>query len=164
MKNLIFVFALLAAGPALAEDAQGWLCNLRYQAQAQGFQIVVGQFEMKGKGTLNCVSATTDAKKSIPVIIRAKARPLSPKIAIGKYMLYGTSANIALLTHEPEDLLGTYYVAQAQGSVIGGLGVIVGTHVNHSDMTLHLSVNAVKGFGFNVGGSRFILELDESRM
>lgn len=168
MKHLLSAIVLLAAVQVSASEpntqSAGWLCNLRYTAQAQGLQVIVGAFEMKGKGDLNCVSTTSDARKSLPVVIRAKARPLSPKIAMGKYTLYGTSANIALLTLQPEDLLGTYYVAQAQGAVVGGLGVIAGTHVNHSDVTLHISVNAVKGFGFNVGGSRFVLELDESRM
>lgn len=163
MKTLILALAMVAAGAAQANTSRGWICGLAYQGEAKGVQVVFGNWKMEASGTLKCEAADGE-KRELPVLVKTRAKAIRPILAAGKFQIFGASANIALLTHEPEDLLGNYYIAQAQAAVVGGVGVIAGTHVNADDITLYVSVNAIKGAGFHVGVSKMSIELDRARL
>ncbi|MEQ1878919.1 MAG: hypothetical protein ABL958_19930 [Bdellovibrionia bacterium] len=165
MKHLLLAALTMFTLQAQADTKldQGWMCGLKYEAQAQGFQVIAGSFAIVGKGEINCTNLN-GSKEVIPVNVAIKTRPVAAKIAFGKYKVYGASANVYLLNHVPKDLLGNYYVAEAQGSIIGGVGVITGTHKTNRALSLYLSVNALKGFGMNLGASKMLIELDETRL
>jgi hypothetical protein len=163
MKSLLLTLALLVAGSSQASASRGWICGLAYKGEAKGVQVVFGNWKMEAAGTLKCEAADGE-KRELPVLVKSRAKAIRAIVAAGKLKIYGASANIALLTHEPEDLLGNYYIAQAQAAIVGGVGVIAGTHANQHDLTLYLSVNVVKGAGFHVGVNKMTIELDKSRL
>jgi hypothetical protein len=83
---------------------------------------------------------------------------LAPRVALGKFDVYGEAAQIGLFSNEPEDLLGTYLVAQGQGALVAGAGAMTAIHASIPHLTMQVSVQFVKGFGLNVGLTKMTLE------
>lgn len=163
MKKLLLTIALvLGAAQANAATAPAWMCRLDFSGTAAGVKIVIGNYEFKGKGDLDCISATGE-QAHYPVTVEMGASALSPQIAFGKLDLRGMAADIALGSQNPEDILGNYYVAQGQASVLRGVGVITAVHASLPQFALKVSLQFAKGFGINLGLNKMVIALDNSR-
>ncbi|MBO9667553.1 MAG: hypothetical protein J7501_12160 [Bdellovibrio sp.] len=163
MKKAFLALAIvLGATSAHAFTAPAWACNLNFKGEASGFKVILGNYQYDGKGTLSCMSPTGETAE-YPVTVKMKAKPLSPQVALGHMTLTGQAAEIALFDTNPESILGTYYVAQAQGAIIGGVGVITATRIDLPTMALKVSLQFARGFGVNLGLNRMEIALDQDR-
>jgi hypothetical protein len=163
MKKVLAAMAIvLGATQAHAVTAPAWVCGLNFSGTEQGIKVLIGSFSFKGQGDLSCVSATGQ-RADYPVTVTMKAAPLSPQIAFGKMKLNGLAADITLGSQNPEDILGTYYVAQGAAAVVGGVGVITAVHANLPSLALKVSLQFARGFGINLGLNRMDIALDETR-
>lgn len=164
LKTLLSTLALAAIGtlsaPAQASEGPLWVCHLGFKGEAKGLQVIVGKFDISGKGEINCVDPI-GRTQTLPVKIKMSSAPLAPRVAFGKFDVIGSSAEISLFNNDPHDMLGRYVVAQAQGAILGGVGVVTGAHVGVPDLSLQLSLQFIKGFGVNVGITTMKVELDQ---
>lgn len=167
LKTLLMAAAVWMAGSfgTMAHASEGplWLCSLGFQGKAKGVQVIVGKFDVRAKGQIKCVDPI-GRTQNLPVKITMSSAPLAPRIAFGVFDVVGMSAEISLLNNEPHDMLGRYVVAQAQGAIIGGVGVVTGAHIGVPDLTLQVSMQFLKGFGLNIGLTTMNIELDEARL
>ena len=148
---LVMGFASVGVGETLSDRRQlAWLCNLSFDATAQGVQVIIGHFEMAGRGTLRCV-APTGEKKRIPVNVDFVTQPVALKVAIGVMQVHGEALQISLLAKNPEDVLGMYFVGGPTVAVGVGVGVFAATHANFPSITLNVGLQLVAGLGFSVG-------------
>ncbi|MDD4974944.1 MAG: hypothetical protein PHY93_11370 [Bacteriovorax sp.] len=157
MLSAIVTMFMSMATQAADTLIPAWACNLNFKGQAQGFQVILGKFDANAVGTLTCVSPFAEVKK-IPVRINMSTKILAPRIALGKFDIYGEAAQIALFSNEPEDLLGSYIVAVGQGALVAGAGVMTAVHATIPHLTMQVSVQFVRGFGLNVGVTKMTLE------
>jgi hypothetical protein len=161
MKKLILssIVALFMSVAAQASEPliPAWACRLDFKGHAHGLQIILGKFSVKAEGTLNCVSPFEETKE-IPVRINMSTKFLAPRVALGSFDVYGETAQIGLFTNNPEDLLGTYLVAQGQGALAAGAGVMTAIHASIPHLTMQVAVQFVKGFGLNVGLTKMTIE------
>ena len=134
-----------------------WACQLSFKGEAAGLQVIVGKFDVNAEGVLKCVTPFAEVK-TIPVRINMSTNILAPRIAFGKFDVYGQSAQIGLFSNDPEDLLGTYIVAAGQGALVAGAGAMTAIHVGLPHITMQVSVQFVKGFGLNLGLTKMTLE------
>lgn len=161
MKKVLLTIAMvLGTASAQAYQAPAWACNLSFKGEAHGFKILFGNYHYNGKGNLNCVNLTGQTVH-YPVKVTMKAKPLSPQIAFGHMELFGQAAEIALFDSAPESILGSYLVAQAQGAVIGGVGIVTATRIDLPTLALKVSLQFAKGFGVNLGLNRMDITLDQ---
>ncbi|MGZ3775409.1 MAG: hypothetical protein ACXVCY_08080 [Pseudobdellovibrionaceae bacterium] len=161
MKKMLLTAAIvLGATSANAFQAPAWACNLSFKGQAHGLKVLFGHYQYEGKGDLNCINVTGQTAH-YPVKVNMKAKPLSPQIAFGHMELAGQAAEISLFDSTPESILGTYYVAQAQGAVIGGVGIVTATRVDLPAVALKVSLQFTKGFGINLGLNKMTIALDQ---
>lgn len=153
MKKLFLtaIVALFMSVGAFANDTviPAWACSLNFKAHAQGFQVLVGKFDVKGRGVLRCVSAFE--VRTIPVRINMSTKYLAPRVAMGSFDVYGESAQIGLFAYNPEDLLGTYLIAEGQGTLVAGAGAMTAVRTTIPHLSMQVSVQFVRGFGLNVG-------------
>ena len=164
MKKVLAAIAIvLGATQAQAAAAPAWVCGLNFAGTAKGIKLLIGTYSFKGEGELSCVSANGH-RAEYPVTITMKAAPLSPGLSLGKMKLNGLAADISLGSQNPEDILGTYYVAQGQAAIIGGVGVITAVHADLPSLALKVSLQFARGFGINLGLNRMEIALDQSRM
>jgi hypothetical protein len=75
--------------------------------------------------------------------------------------LNGQSMEFGLLDATPKSLFGEYIVAQAQGAIIGGVGVLTATKVGFPDLALKISLQFARGFGINLGVNTMHIKLIE---
>lgn len=164
MKKVLLTLALVfGAAQAHAMQAPAWACSLDFSGTAQGVKILIGHYAFNGTGNLDCVSPTGQTAH-YPVTITMNAAPLSPEIGFGHVSLYGQAADISLFNMTPDALLGTYYVAQGQAAVIGGVGIITAVKVGAPQLDLKVSLQFARGFGINLGLNKMQIALDQSRM
>jgi hypothetical protein len=161
MKKLILsaIVTMMMSLTTQASDAliPAWACNINFKAHAQGFQVILGKFSVKGHGVLRCVSPFEEVR-TIPVRINLSTKFFAPRVALGKFDIYGETAQIGLFANEPEDLLGTYIVAQGQGALIAGAGAMTAVRATIPHLSLQVSVQFVKGFGLNAGITTMTVE------
>lgn len=163
MKKALLTFAMvLGTASAQAYQAPAWACNLYFKGEAHGFKVLFGKYEYEGKGDLNCISFSGE-KAHYPVNVAMKAQPLSPQIAFGRMELTGQAAEISLFDTSPESILGSYLVGQAQGAIIGGVGIITATRIDLPTIALKVSLQFTKGFGVNLGLNKMDITLDQER-
>ncbi|WP_413289619.1 hypothetical protein [Bdellovibrio sp. HCB337] len=162
MKKAILAIALfLGVSQAQAFQAPAWACSLAFKGEASGVKIILGDYQFNGKGELACISPTGQ-KAQYPVTVTMAAKPLSAQIALGKMELRGQAVEFSLANLNPEDILGTYYVAQGQAAVLGGVGVITATKVGLPQLALQVSLQFARGLGFNLGLNKMVIALDET--
>ncbi len=153
MKTIQGILAALAltfvASAAQAEVQAPYTCNLTFQAEGGGFKFLVGHFELNGPGQVTCWDLN-GAKKQIPVQVRLGGQPFSLSAGVGMMKIAGVATGIGLAAG-PQELLGGYLVASVQGAVGAGLGANLALHAAEKALTLNLGVQAVGGFGANVG-------------
>jgi hypothetical protein len=73
--------------------------------------------------------------------------------------LSGQAVEFSLLNLQPEDVLGTYYVAQGQAAVAGGVGVITAAKVGLPQLAIQVSLQFARGLGVNLGLNKMHIEL-----
>ena len=131
-----------------------------FKGTAKGVKILVGSYKFSGKGNLLCVSPTGQTA-DYPVTVTMNAAPLSPQISLGYMQLSGQAVEFSLFNLNPEDVLGTYYIAQGQAAVAGGVGVITAAKVGLPELALQISLQFARGLGVNLGLNKMHIELDK---
>jgi len=156
MKKIVVLALALACGFGFTQKAEAanrggplWVCQIGFKGEAKGFKILFGKYQFRAAGNMNCISILGH-KVRYPVWLTMNALPLSPGIAIGKYKVYGQSAEISLFNCDPDVLLGKYLIAQAHATIIGGVGAITAVKIGLPQLALALSLNVQRGFGFDV--------------
>lgn len=162
-KFLLSIALVLGAAQAHAFQAPAWACSLDFQGTAEGVKLLVGKYTFNGTGNLSCVSPSGQTAH-YPVTITMNAAPLSPEISFGHETIYGQAADISLFNTDPEALLGSYYVAQGQAAVVGGVGIITMVRVGMPQLDVKVSLQFARGFGINIGLNKMIIALDQSRL
>jgi len=161
MKKMILAIALvLGATQAHAFTAPAWACSLSFKGQAQGLKVILGKYSFNGKGNLFCASPTGQ-HVDYPVKVTMNAKFLSPQIALGNLKLNGQAAEFSLFNTNPADVLGTYYVAQGQAAIAGGVGAITAVKVGFPELALQVSLQFARGLGVNVGVNKMVIALDQ---
>lgn len=162
MKKAILAIAMfLGVSQAHAIQAPAWACSMGFKGEAQGVKVIVGTYNFEGKGDLFCVSPTGQTA-NYPVTVTMEARKFSPQIALGHMKLTGQAVEFSLFNLNPEDVLGTYYVAQGQAAVAGGVGVITAAKVGLPQLSLQVSLQFARGLGINLGLNKMVIALDEA--
>lgn len=159
-KVLLMIGLVLGVSQAQAFQAPAWACSLNFTGTAKGLKVIVGDYKFSGKGNLLCVSPTGQTA-DYPVTVTMKAAPLSPQISFGYMQLTGQAVEFSLLNLNPEDILGTYYVAQGQAAIAGGVGVITAVKVGIPDLALQVSLQFARGLGVNLGLNKMTIALDK---
>lgn len=161
MKKVILAIAMvLGVSQAHAFQAPAWACSMGFKGTAKGVKILVGSYKFSGKGNLLCVSPTGQTA-DYPVTVTMNAAPLSPQISLGYMQLSGQAVEFSLFNLNPEDVLGTYYIAQGQAAVAGGVGVITAAKVGLPELALQISLQFARGLGVNLGLNKMHIELDK---
>lgn len=163
-KFLAAAIMILGFGVSQAHAAnEAWACSLTFQGRATGVRLILGFFNFNGTGDLRCTDGA-GRHAYYPVRVTMRAAPISPGISLGSYELYGNAGSISLFNRSPRALLGTYGIAQAQGAIIAGAGVITAVKVGDPQLAVKVSVQFAEGLGFNLGLNRMVISLDRSRM
>jgi len=161
MKKMILAIAMvLGASQAHAFTAPAWACSLNFKGAAKGLKVLVGEYKFSGKGNLICATPTGQVAE-YPVTVTMNSAPLSPQIAFGYMQLSGQAIEFSLLNLNPEDVLGTYYIAQGQAAVVGGVGVITAAKVGLPELAIQVSLQFARGLGVNLGLNKMHIELDK---
>jgi len=161
MKKAILAIAMfLGVSQAQAFTAPAWACSLSFKGEARGLKLIVGDYKFDGKGSLFCVSPTGQ-NVDYPVTVTMNAKKLSPQISFGKMKLAGQAIEFSLLNLNPEDVLGTYYVAQGQAAVAGGVGIITAAKVGLPQLSIQVALQFARGLGINLGLNKMVIALDE---
>ncbi len=167
MKHIAVIVALVVTGAFAQAKSRisptAWGCSMGFNGYAKGFKVIIGTYQYKGHGTLDCVSASGE-RVSLPITVSMRAAPLSPTISLSRMELRGVAANISLLNTYPEAILGTYGVVQGSVALVGGVGAMTAVHAELPSVTLNLSLQLARGFGLNLGINRMVIALDESRL
>lgn len=141
-------------------DASGkhhfWHCLLNFEADGHGFKVIFGKYKIEGQGEIVCRNIHGETS-TIPVEIKFGSSFFAPEVAFGKVKMRGLSSEIVFSDSLPEDLLGTYLVAHGSGSLVGGAGAFVGIHKAHHQLIVSVSMQALHGFGVDVGLSKMTL-------
>jgi hypothetical protein len=173
LKLAVALTALLATAVTQASERDypertstpgtGWACAMNFNGTLRGFQVIIGKSELKGKGTIRCVS-TARQTVEYPVLINIESKPVAASISLGKISTYGEALQIMLTSGQPEDLFGKYYTAQANAAFIAGAGAFVATKVDSQKIQFSVSLQFNHGFGLNLGLRKMTILPDHSRM
>jgi hypothetical protein len=140
-----------AASPA-------WACSLAFQGHGGGLKVIVGRYKFDGTGTMKCTSAN-GKHASYNVNITMRTGLITPGISIGKFEMKGRSADISVFDRDPRSILGDYYIAQGQGAIVAGAGVITAAKVGTPALNLKISVQFVTGGGINLSLNKMNISL-----
>lgn len=151
ISMLMAAMALVFSAQASQAEVQApvWSCALNFDVQGGGLKVLVGKFMLEGQGQISCIDALGNTEE-IPVYVTMGGAPVSVGLGVGQLRLIGLASGIGL-AGEPTDLLGTYMVAGVRGAFYVGAGADVALHAVHRAFTLNTSVQAVSGFGANIG-------------
>ncbi len=167
MKHLLIAITFLFAGAYAQADSrsspEAWACSMGFSGRSTGVKLIVGYYRYHAKGNLNCVS-TMGEKVSLPIKVSMHAKPISANISLSRMEMKGVTGQFSLLNNHPEALLGRYAVLQGSVAFVGGVGAMTAVHADLPSVTMNISLQLVKGFGFNLGINRMVVALDESRM
>lgn len=181
MKSVIGIFAfVLAIASANAQEAMNfdtdnnasfemnsdtqaasaWACTMAFQGKGHGLKVILGRYRFLGYGILKCTSAKGE-HASYKVKITMRTAILSPGLSIGRFEMKGRSAEISLANSSPRAVLGDYYIAQGNGAIRRGVGVITAVKVGNPQLALKLSLQFLKGFGINLSMNKMQISLAE---
>lgn len=138
---------------------RAWTCGMEFRGVASGVRVIIGRYTFNGTGTLKCTGAN-GKKVSYPIRVTMRSGVVSPGVSIGHQELIGRAADISLLHSNPKALLGNYYIAHGQGSIVRGAGVITGVKAGSDpQITVKVSLQFTKGLGVNLGLDRMKISL-----
>lgn len=146
---VLFSFLGLTQIAQARVSAPVWNCTLNFDVQGGGFKFIVGDFKLQGPGQINCMDVQGNME-NIPVHVTLGGTPISLSAGIGTLRLSGIAAGIGV-AGEPSDLLGSYVIAGIRGSLFAGAGADLALHAQYGSVTFNASVQAVSGFGLNMG-------------
>lgn len=161
-KTIVALTIVTAGAMAQADVKPLWVCSMNFEGKSKSVQVIVGKSEFEGAGTIRCVSSNNE-QAELPVIVTMQTKPVAPFIGLGKMKLYGEALQLPLFG-TPETLLGSYIVTEARGSLKRGVGVIAAIHADNDGVALNVSLQLIKGFGFDLGIRKMKIKLDESRL
>ena len=162
MKRIIFtavtLFCLLGVSfstqAAPVAMPQLMTCALRFSASGGGFQLFVGNYELQGFGTINCVG-TNGVGTALPVRITLGSAPIAFNLALAQNMTVQGIATGINVSQGPESLMGSYVALSGQGAIsVFGVGGIVAFENPLRGITLSLGISHVSGFGASLGVTR----------
>ncbi|MBC7370135.1 MAG: hypothetical protein H7326_01130 [Bdellovibrionaceae bacterium] len=142
------------------QAAPAWACSMAFEGKGQGLKVILGRYRFLGYGVLNCTNVTGH-HASYKVKITMRTGIVSPGVSIGKFEMKGRAADISLANSSPKALLGDYYIAQGQGAIVGGVGLLTAVKVGAPQLALKISVQFVKGFGINLSLNKMNISLAE---
>jgi hypothetical protein len=158
-KVLLALAMVLGTASAQAATSDSWNCSFGFNGVSTGIKIFVGLYNFNGRGALQCVSDAGE-KVSYPVKVSMHAAPISPSISLGVMKVYARALDFRLVNHNPQDIFGTYSLAQGQAAVLGGVGFVTAIHETEPAFALKLSLQFAEGLGVNLGLNRMNVELD----
>ena len=133
-----------------------WKCAMTFDIQGGGLKVLVGKFDLQGPGHVSCVDVLGN-REEIPVYVTLGGAPLTLSAGVGQLEVFGMATGIGI-AGTPSDLLGHYIVGGVRGSLFIGAGADMALHATHRSFTLNVSVQAVRGWGANIGFDHFIIE------
>ena len=158
-KSLYLVLSLCAFFSFSSFAAPFWTCSMNFTAKAKGLVILIGRFDVKGKGTLDCINAAGEIS-STPVKIKLVSGPVSTRIAFGSFRIAGRSLELDLYNESPEDLMGEYLVTDVEGTILAGVGAFTAIHKDLTDIGIKVSTELLAGLGVNVGVGTMVISRD----
>ena len=158
LNMLLAAAALLVSAPFARAEVKApiWNCSLTFDVKGGGFKVLIGSFTLRGRGQVTCVDIAGNAEE-IPVRVTVGAEPISLSAGIGRLRFVGLATGIGL-AGSPYDLMGDYIVGSVRGSFIVGAGADVALHGARNALTLNAAVQAVAGFGANLGFDHLTIE------
>ncbi|MGZ3727043.1 MAG: hypothetical protein ACXWQQ_14695 [Pseudobdellovibrio sp.] len=160
-KTIVALTITLAGAFAHADLKPAWVCSLNFQGTTKGVQLIIGKSEFNGAGTISCVSSKEE-RTSLPVTVKMHSGIIAPRIGVGVMELYGEALQVPVFG-TPESLLGSYVVAEGRAALVGGAGVLAAVHAGDNGLALDVSLQLVKGIGFDIGFRQMDIALDTSR-
>lgn len=158
LKSLLAIGALSAQLSAFAMPAPLWTCQLNFDAQGGGVQLIVGSYELRGGGELRCNDVYGNTQ-ILPVGVRIGGSPIALRAAVGQFCVSGVASGVGYAT-DPSALLGKYQTVGAAAAIgIAGLGADAGTHFKadcgdcRAAATFNFSVQKTCGWGARAGYS-----------
>ena len=113
MKKVLLAVAVVLSGSVAMADVPAWLCAVNFTGTSKSVQIIVGNSEFNGTGTVRCVSAGNE-RVELPVKITMHSH-FAPRIGLGKMELYGEALQV-VVAGNPQSLLGDYLVLEGRVS------------------------------------------------
>ncbi|MCB0350119.1 MAG: hypothetical protein KDD38_02980 [Bdellovibrionales bacterium] len=165
MKNL--TIALLSVITLMGVTAKAenriekplWDCALTFEAEGRGLQVIIGKFKMTGEGTVSCIDIAGNTQQ-MKVKVTMGGKPIALNVALGHLKLAGVATGIGLAAG-PEALLGKYYVANVEASLLRGAGAHFAVRGGQEAVTLNLGLSLARGAGFQAGITKMKIEAAE---
>jgi hypothetical protein len=154
MRKFLFPLfvAVLFTGSAFANvKSETAGCYVKFHAQAEGTQIIFGDFSIEGTGDVVCMNEMGETNSmAIHIKMDSSAGPFG--INLGNYSFNGRGTTVAFVNN-PEALLGDYHVLY--GSATGGLGLgaFKAIQIDNDTVAMNVSLALTEGLGISLGYS-----------
>jgi len=160
MRRLLFplLVSIIFSTSAFSSNKDlGWACNLDFNANVQGTQVIFGQFSINGMGDFTCISDEGNVEK-IPVKISMKSVAGPFGLSLGRYSLNGKALDVAV-AGVPSDIFGEYTVVY--GGAAGGLGLgsFTAVNVDNDSISLNVALSLTEGLGLSLGFGSMKIEM-----
>lgn len=144
-------FAEVSARENAVERApEKWSCEIEFQAEGGGIQVIIGIFKMSGQGDAVCTSTTGEVRE-LPLAVSLGGKPLSPSLSLGALRIVA-HGHIADIEGKPESIYTKYLAVGGQVSLIGGAGSDFGVDfADNNQRKLGTHLELVQGLGISVG-------------
>ncbi len=148
LKSVLVSLSLFALNAFAAPDVGG--CNMSFHVNIKSTFIWQSG---SGTGKLTCSDATGETPYTRDVVIDIQGYGFG----FGEFSYDGVSGQIGIL--EPEQIEGTYYVADANLALGKGLGLSLGFYNQASGLSFDGKVKAGSGIGVALNGSAWTVRL-----
>jgi hypothetical protein len=151
LNGLLAILALTFGAHFAQADVQApvWNCSVAFDVHGGGLKLLIGSFVLAGNGQVTCVDVAGNIEQ-FPVRVTMGGTPISLSAGIGGMRLVGLATGVGI-AGQPTDILGEYLVGGIRGSFVIGAGADVALHATRRAVTLNAAIQAVSGFGANVG-------------
>lgn len=147
----LFVAVLFTSGAFASVKSETAGCYVKFQAQAEGTQIIFGDFSIEGTGDVICLNEMGETNSmAIHIKMDSSAGPFG--MNLGKYSFDGRGTTVAFVT-KPEALLGEYHVLYGSATGGLGLGVFKAIQIDNDTVAMNVSVALTRGLGISLGYS-----------
>lgn len=153
MKNMIFaaVAALVLSSGAHAESVPAG-CKLEFHVKIDSILFLS---KGGGRGLVTC----SDAQGFVTAQSRVNIDIDGIGLGLGTFELQGVSGSVGIL--DPSQLTGVFAVAEANVGFGAAVGASLGFHGQDNGLSFTGNVNAGRGIGVYLNGTRWIITLAE---